>query len=483
MSVVKLNSTVATSSHWLRNVMNASFNATSSAPSSRSLTETLLIGFVLVLIILITVLGNLLVCVTIATNRRLKTPTNFFVLSLSSTDLLLGCIVLPFSAINTVYEPWLFGAVFCNIYTSCDVMLCTVSILTLFAISLDRYYAVQRPLDYLRTMSIRLVVRVNVAIWSFSLLMAFVPIHAGWNSPDGSVQNYDNPSTCSFQLNVPYVLLVAVGTYFVPLILMCTVYIQVLRVTRRQVREINRLTRIGVSTPIKNKTKSLTSSEAKNTILPSPNNVPPSPLIITNNAVTAPLMAETNGCSRVDQMTPKSNRHNNSSMPHSQSNGISSHKYRSPWRWTKSQSSEKTKSPSSDRCDGCSPEMHGQQKFLSDTKATATLASVVVCFAVCWVPYFTLFTAKPFLARPVNLHLDLFVLWLGYVNSVINPFLYAFYNSNFRDGFYRILCRHRYEREQAARNRLDFMNDSRSPRNHSHEQQALEMPMLRSQEA
>ena len=120
-------------------------NATSDTAlcTDRSAIGQISLSVILATIILITIGGNLLVCVTIRTNRRLQNPTNCFVFSLASTDLLLGAIVLPFSALNTVCSTWPLGAIFCNIYVSCDVMLCTVSILTLFAISLDRYFAVQ----------------------------------------------------------------------------------------------------------------------------------------------------------------------------------------------------------------------------------------------------------------------------------------------------------------------------------------------------
>ena len=78
---------------------------------------------------------------------------------------------------------------------------------------------------------------------------------------------------------------------------------------------------------------------------------------------------------------------------------------------------------------------------MSERKAVVTVASVVVAFAVCWVPYFTVFVIKPFVSTPIDHRVDLLTLWLGYANSSVNPFLYAFYNSSFRDGFRRVLCR------------------------------------------
>ena len=80
-------------------------------------------------------------------------------------------------------------------------------------------------------------------------------------------------------------------------------------------------------------------------------------------------------------------------------------------------------------------------KIVSERKAVVTVASVVVAFAVCWVPYFSVFVIKPFIASPIDNRLDQLTLWLGYANSSVNPFLYAFYNSSFRDGFRRVLCR------------------------------------------
>ena len=111
-----------------------------------------------------------------------------------------------------------------------------IPILILFAISLDRYFAVCRPFRYHDTVSVRLVWKLNAAVWVFSVLVGFVPIHAGWNTVDGAVQNWAEPDKCEFKLNMVYVLVIAVGTYFLPLGVMCTVYFKILRVSRKQVK-------------------------------------------------------------------------------------------------------------------------------------------------------------------------------------------------------------------------------------------------------
>ena len=343
--------------------VNASGSLDGSETLHRSVTAVVTIGLVLGVIILVTILGNLLVCVTVLRDRRMHTPTNLFILSLATTDLCVGLFVLPFSAVNTLHWEWPFGAIFCNIFTSTDFTLCTVSILSLFAISIDRYCALSRPLKYQRKMSSRIVYVVIAVIWFFSAVIGFVPIHFGWNTPDLRVQNMDDPRVCAFLLNIPYVLLVAVGTYFSPLVIMCGVYLRILRITRKQVKQINKMSRIGA----------------------------------------------------VLERTMLNGNHNNGD----------------------DDTSRRTNN------------MHHKQKLAaSDTKAMVTLASIVLAFAICWVPYFVLFTLKPFLHQHINIHVDLFTLWLGYFNSAINPFLYAFYNSQFRDAFIRILCRNCPEKKQ-----------------------------------
>ncbi|KAJ8405242.1 hypothetical protein AAFF_G00322330 [Aldrovandia affinis] len=208
----------------------------------RLMTSKVLLGLVLVLIILMTIFGNVVVCLAVGASRKLRCVTNCFIVSLAVTDLLLGLLVLPLSAMLELSGEWPLGATFCNIYISLDVMLCTASILNLFAISVDRYFAVTAPLRYPLLVTPGRVVVAMVLIWAVSLMVSFLPIHLGWNTPDLSVQNRgeDDPQrVCRFEWNSTYVLVDAFATFYVPLLVMCGTYYRILRIARGQARRIN----------------------------------------------------------------------------------------------------------------------------------------------------------------------------------------------------------------------------------------------------
>uniref|UniRef100_A0AAY4C2A2 5-hydroxytryptamine receptor 7 n=1 Tax=Denticeps clupeoides TaxID=299321 RepID=A0AAY4C2A2_9TELE len=80
-------------------------------------------------------------------------------------------------------------------------------------------------------------------------------------------------------------------------------------------------------------------------------------------------------------------------------------------------------------------------------KAATTLGIVLGAFALCWLPFFLLSTARPFVCGTecscVPLWVERTLLWLGYANSLINPFIYAFFNRDLR-ATYRSLLRCRY---------------------------------------
>ncbi|XP_015265609.1 PREDICTED: histamine H2 receptor [Gekko japonicus] len=216
--------------------MNSSQNHKNVAKPG-DLSSKVLTGIVLTVIIIVTVCGNVVVCLAVGFNRRLRTLTNCFIVSLAVTDLMLGLLVQPFAAMYEISNhKWYLSHTFCDIHNSLDVMLCTASILNLFMISLDRYYAVTAPLRYTTLVTPRRVAMVMVIIWVVSIMVSFLPIHLGWNT-NGTTDH--NPEECSLGVNPIYGLVDALLTFYIPLVIMCTTYYRIFKIAREQAKRIN----------------------------------------------------------------------------------------------------------------------------------------------------------------------------------------------------------------------------------------------------
>ncbi|KAL4660984.1 5-hydroxytryptamine receptor 7-like [Arapaima gigas] len=94
------------------------------------------------------------------------------------------------------------------------------------------------------------------------------------------------------------------------------------------------------------------------------------------------------------------------------------------------------------------PDRRNLSVFKQEQKAARTLGMIVGAFTFCWLPFFVLSAARPFICGVtcscVPLRLERTLLWLGYTNSLLNPLIYAFFNRDLRTTFWNLLrCRYR----------------------------------------
>lgn len=83
-----------------------------------------------------------------------------------------------------------------------------------------------------------------------------------------------------------------------------------------------------------------------------------------------------------------------------------------------------------------------------ETKTAKTLTTVMGGFIACWLPFFCYYLLIPFLPRKaVSEGLMYFLTWVGWINCSINPFIYAFYNPDFRTAFWRLTFRKFFRRQ------------------------------------
>lgn len=146
----------------------------------------LILVALLVGLILVSIVGNCLVCVAIFTDRRLRKLGNAFIVSLAIADLFVSCLVMTFALCNELLTYWIFGDWFCDLWISFDVMCSTASILNLCAISLDRFVHIKDCLLYNQWMTRRVAISAVIIIWFTSALVSIVPINLGWHRPASS---------------------------------------------------------------------------------------------------------------------------------------------------------------------------------------------------------------------------------------------------------------------------------------------------------
>ncbi|XP_041836485.1 histamine H1 receptor [Melanotaenia boesemani] len=72
-------------------------------------------------------------------------------------------------------------------------------------------------------------------------------------------------------------------------------------------------------------------------------------------------------------------------------------------------------------------------------KAAKQLGFIIAAFLLCWIPYFIVFMVMAFCRECVRHDLHMFTIWLGYINSTLNPFIYPLCNGNFKRVFKSIM--------------------------------------------
>lgn len=292
----------------------------SSEANSTSSSQTFSDGFragaatFTIILILGTVFGNALVIVAFSHNERIRTVTNYFLVSLACTDLCVALFSMPVWVAYLLTGPvWLLGAGLSRVWTMVDILIGTASIMNLMVISFDRGLCITNPLHYTLWMTTRKVTVIISSVWIYSFGVAV-----------SSFLLYPKPI---------FNLIATVVCFCIPLLVIVSAYSIIFRVALNQMRQIH------ATTPAQN-----------------------------------------------------------------------------PRRHT---------------------------SFLKEVKAAKTLAVVVGAFVICWLPFIIINIIYSLCDRQncpvVKPEIILVTKWMHYGNSLLNPIIYTFMNSDFRRAFRALL--------------------------------------------
>ncbi|KAM5170686.1 D(1A) dopamine receptor [Mantella aurantiaca] len=213
----------------------------------------ILTGCFLSVLILSTLLGNTLVCAAVIRFRHLRSKvTNFFVISLAVSDLLVALLVMPWKAVAEIAGFWPFGS-FCNIWVAFDIMCSTASILNLCVISVDRYWAISSPFRYERKMTPKVAFIMISVAWTLSVLISFIPVQLNWHKAkttsffDLNITIQGNAmDNCDSSLNRTYAISSSLISFYIPVAIMIVTYTRIYRIAAKQIRRISALERAAV---------------------------------------------------------------------------------------------------------------------------------------------------------------------------------------------------------------------------------------------
>uniref|UniRef100_A0A914H4X5 G-protein coupled receptors family 1 profile domain-containing protein n=1 Tax=Globodera rostochiensis TaxID=31243 RepID=A0A914H4X5_GLORO len=252
----------------------------------------ILIAFILILLILATVLGNVLVVLSVFLYKRMRTFTNFLLTSLATADLLVGLLIMPLALFDLLHNHnWPLGKALCRIWATFDVLLCTASILNLCIISLDRYMAITSPLRYPRTRSrwmacallsfVPLLATADAsALARLSLTLNKMPMLSSTVSRGHREQTTtalllgDGAYQCAYPMSVSYRIYSASVSFYIPLVVMLFVYFKIFRVASERERLIRegmgtcRLSRRVEKTQLKGRKRSATTNYTRRSNAP-----------------------------------------------------------------------------------------------------------------------------------------------------------------------------------------------------------------------
>ncbi|KAL1506200.1 hypothetical protein ABEB36_005602 [Hypothenemus hampei] len=101
-----------------------------------------------IIIMCLGVIGNVMVPIVIFKTKDMRNSTNIFLVNLSIADLmvLLVCTPTVLVEVNSRPETWVLGKEMCKAVPFVELTVAHASVLTILAISFERYYAICKPL-------------------------------------------------------------------------------------------------------------------------------------------------------------------------------------------------------------------------------------------------------------------------------------------------------------------------------------------------
>ncbi|XP_072405793.1 muscarinic acetylcholine receptor M2-like [Chiloscyllium punctatum] len=420
---------------------------------------------------LVTIIGNILVIVSIKVNRQLRTMNNYFIFSLACADLIIGALSINLYTIYTVNGYWPLGPVVCDLWLTVDYVASNASATNLLIISFDRYFSVTKPIIYPVKRTTKIAGIMIAAVWMLSFLL-WAPAILFWQFIVGERIVLDDECYVQFFSNPAITFGTAIVAFYIPVTIMTILYVYISRASKSRMKDDRN-----------------ESESCKATVSPSLVNVK---LMKPNNRKTAKVLVElpevktepdtinneTSGVSWVQGveevfpseagfLTLASSNVNKEGATQTYTNGLSALHYFRSDNLKLSSINIFSKFQKNDTCGITVREASGTNNgngnirkirtiddvvkmtrahvkrakgaVLREKKVTRTILAILLAFIITASPYNVIVLIDTFCPMCVPSTVWNIGYWLCYINSTLNPACYALCNMTFRKTFKHLL--------------------------------------------
>lgn len=450
---------------------------------------------------LVTVIGNILVMLSIKVNRNLQTVNNYFLFSLACADLIIGLCSMNLYTVYIVIGYWPLGPVVCDLWLALDYVVSNASVMNLLIISFDRYFCVTKPLSYPVKRTTKMAGMMIAAAWVLSFIL-WAPAILFWQFIVGGRTVPEKECYIQFFSNAAVTFGTAIAAFYLPVIIMIQLYWQISRASKSRVKKDNRKPSGANPEPLS------PCQRMNNTPIPNNNNVPGENAghsqgqnadaganehdgkLQNGKGPSSNAEAEIEGDARENCAAGEEKESSNDST--SGSVAVSNQKDDEVAPSTANSSLEtsqpvtrqrakaeaskltcikiKTKSPKGD-CytpsnatveivPATERQNHVARKIVKMTKqppnkkkkaapsrekkVTRTIMAILVAFVATWTPYNVMVLINTFCSSCIPNTVWTIGYWLCYINSTINPACYALCNVTFKKTFkHLLLCQYK----------------------------------------
>ncbi|XP_051915202.1 cholecystokinin receptor-like [Hippocampus zosterae] len=352
------------------------------------------------LIFLLSVFGNLLIIVVLLLNKRMRTVTNSFLLSLAISDLMMAIFCMPFTLIPNILKDFIFGAAMCKTVAYFMGLSVSISTFSLVAIAIERYSAICNPLKSRAWQTRSHAYRVIAATWVLSLLIMIpYPVFSiikTFPKANGTVGHMCRLTWPSHHAEQSWYVLLLFILFFIPGVVMAVAYGLISRELYRGMRFEMKQNQ-AETTELRNGTAADSNDEGDD------------------------------GC--YVQVPKKSSAVELPALPNSASSS------------TAASAPPKTERARSNASDA---------KLQAKKRVIRMLLVIVALFFVCWMPLYWANTWKAFDLKAASGALTgipiSFIHLLSYTSACVNPVIYCFMNTRFRKALLATLARCRRNR-------------------------------------